>query len=808
MNRQIKKILAVIIAVSISIPAVLFAASITSYSYDETRPVVTFGSYPQTKIEDENLISQLNMLVSEDDFIDLNYFYGDYNTKDKTGSFYSAHPESYEFYADVIYNGEKYRALKFTEYRPLNTYEMPIPNDNNNYVNRGGYYKNMIHWFKFDPVEWIILDEDTGLAITKNCIEAQPYNNTRIPDKNFTYENSSIRSYLNNEFLNWAFTESDHAEIITDGDAIRLLTASEVVNEEYGFNSNSGNNDQARMALATNYAIANGCYNFVASSTSEYWGTNWFLQDEYSGNTLMAQICSNGRYGTAYKDAVRGIRPVANFKLENVNKYSINYIVNGKIAKTDYYNEGDTVISYIPSIEGNEFEGWDTAIPETMPAKNIYTGALTSLSSYQLNIDYAGGYDEENKTQLSENIPYGSEITMPSVSKDGYSFEGWSSEIPDTMPAHNINVSALWKANRHYIDWITDGNVNRVEYEFDSLITPPEIPDKEGYVSNGWDAEIPGKMPDKNLTFTAQYSVNSYKINWIANGNTTTQSYDYGSAINPPASPQAAGYTFIKWSPNIPETMPAKDLTFTAEFKKSSYTVTWIADGKITKENYEVGSAIKSPASPGKSGYEFIKWSPDIPAEMPESDLTFNAEFKPVTYYVTFIADGKQVGEKIPFTVETDSISAPAVPVKEGYTGKWSPYNLAASDITVTAVYQKNPEPQKPSDTEFRLPAFKEQSADYKTIVSVSLKINNVPDGAEVYIAGKPAKKDGSTYTAYIGQITETKTVNVEIRQNGKTVDSSTVKINVDTGFFSKLISVIVNFIFNLFKWKNITLNF
>ena len=58
-------------------------------------------------------------------------------------------------YADVTLNGEKYRAVKFTEYRPYWSYY--LANTAYSYLDENGYYKNTIYWFKYPPVILVVL---------------------------------------------------------------------------------------------------------------------------------------------------------------------------------------------------------------------------------------------------------------------------------------------------------------------------------------------------------------------------------------------------------------------------------------------------------------------------------------------------------------------------------------------------------------------------------------------------------------------------------------------------------------------------
>ena len=132
-----------------------------------------------------------------------------------------------------------------------------------------------------------------------------------------------------------------------------------------------------------------------------------------------------------------------------------------------------------------------------------------------------------------------------------------------------------------------------------------------------------------------------------------------------------------------------------AEHRKE-YTATFVADGETVKEikfTIDTGS-VEAPSVPEKTGYTG-KWES---YSLGAKDITVNAVYTPLKYTAKFIADGKTVAE-VQFTVETESITEPAVPEKAGYTGEWSKYTLGASDIEINAVYTEIPaEPATPDE--------------------------------------------------------------------------------------------------------------
>jgi len=124
------------------------------------------------------------------------------------------------------------------------------------------------------------------------------------------------------------------------------------------------------------------------------------------------------------------------------------------------------------------------------------------------------------------------------------------------------------------------------EQVFDSEIVAPKIA-REGYSFTGWQPSLLETVPASNVTYTAQWRVNQYEVAFDGNGGAlgdralpsvvTTQ--DYGSAIVPP-SVSRAGCTFEGWTPDVDATVPARDVSYTAQWKVWDVTIE-SADVKI-----------------------------------------------------------------------------------------------------------------------------------------------------------------------------------------------------------------------------------
>ncbi len=188
-----------------------------------------------------------------------------------------------------------------------------------------------------------------------------------------------------------------------------------------------------------------------------------------------------------------------------------------------------------------------------------------------------------------------------------------------------------------------------------------------------------------NITITAEYALNTYTIDFVADGKVIAS--DTFTAedmdITVPTVPEKAGYRGV-WEAY---TLIFENLTVDAVYTPIQYTASFAVDGKvIATDTFTVEDLVLDvPEVPAKIGYigEWEKYT------IVASDITVNAVYTPIKYTATFMADGKEVG-RVQFTIEDKTLSAPEVPTKVGYTGAWESYSLEAKDITVNAVYTAN----------------------------------------------------------------------------------------------------------------------
>lgn len=123
---------------------------------------------------------------------------------------------------------------------------------------------------------------------------------------------------------------------------------------------------------------------------------------------------------------------------------------------------------------------------------------------------------------------------------------------------------------KYHLTYLVDNEVYKdYELEENTAITPEQAATKEGYTFSGW-SDIPSTMPAHDVTVTGTFSINTYKLTYKVDGEVyRTYDVEYGATITPEAAPTKEGYTFSGWS-EIPTTMPAHDVIVTGTFTQET----------------------------------------------------------------------------------------------------------------------------------------------------------------------------------------------------------------------------------------------
>ena len=401
-----------------------------------------------------------------------------------------------------------------------------------------------------------------------------------------------------------------------------------------------------------------------------------------------------------FKDIYTKNEALTLYPVWNTNKYTITFDTNGGSEIAPITQDYGTEITAPdnPTRKGYTFKGWDKEIPETMPAENITVKAQWKINQYTITFDTNGGSEIAPITK-----DYGTEITVPdNPTRKGYTFKGWDKEIPETMPAENITVKAQWKINQYTITFDTNGGseIAPITQDYGTEITAPDNPTRKGYTFKGWDKEIPETMPAENITVKAQWEINQYTITFDTNGGSEIVpiTQDYGTEITVPDNPTRKGYTFKGWDKEIPEAMPAENITVKAQWKINQYTITFDTNGgsEIAPITQDYGTEITAPDNPTRKGYTFKGWDKEIPETMPAENITVKAQWEINQYTITFDTNGGS--EIAPITQDYGTeITAPDNPTRKGYTFKgWDkeiPETMPAENITITARWKDTEKP-------------------------------------------------------------------------------------------------------------------
>ncbi|MDE6096613.1 MAG: InlB B-repeat-containing protein, partial [Muribaculaceae bacterium] len=123
-------------------------------------------------------------------------------------------------------------------------------------------------------------------------------------------------------------------------------------------------------------------------------------------------------------------------------------------------------------------------------------------------------------------------------------------------------------------------------------------------------------------TVSGSFAVNAYKLTYIVDGQEyKSVNVNFGEKITPEEAPEKEGYTFVEWE-NLPETMPAEDVSVTAIYSANLYKLTVYLDGEIYLEyELKMGDIIEIPEPELPAGTKFNGWDKEIPDTMPAYDL-------------------------------------------------------------------------------------------------------------------------------------------------------------------------------------------
>ncbi len=325
------------------------------------------------------------------------------------------------------------------------------------------------------------------------------------------------------------------------------------------------------------------------------------------------------------------------------------------------------------------------------------------------NEGYIIGDDDAKNEKVIVKGYYGQPIDIPGddrLYREGYSFAGWDSEVPDTFTENTVH-KATWEIESYNANfYVVDENSNKelvdtVEFEFGAPIVAPEYTAPEGYEFSGWDVE--GEtMPAENVDFEATLTPIGYKVTYTISGLPADKGVTapeaqtglkVGDEVVIAAAPEVPGYDFDGWyDENDNEyysdgtdtiNMPAADLNLSGKYTAQEFSISYNTNGagEIDDDVYKCDETVDSLPVVSKEGFEFLGWyegetKVEAGFKMPARDMALEAKWKEKEYKVEYYyAVGGELYETLTFKAG-ETIVHPEAPTVEGFTFKgWADEN-------------------------------------------------------------------------------------------------------------------------------------
>ena len=489
-------------------------------------------------------------------------------------------------------------------------------------------------------------------------------------------------------FAGWVYANGDDVTFpVTLGlDPISVYakwTANPIFIEFYdGESFISGGEQNCGEAIAAPDAPAKAGYNFVGWVDAE-------------GNAMPATVpTADAKYYTKYEAA----------------NYNVTFKADGETVRSEEALFGSTIVPPdAPSKVGNTFKGWavegTTDIVTFDENTTVPVGGVTYVAIFEVNT-YKVTYYVDNVIVHTVDVKYGDPIPEYTYTPEaGESFGGWTTTIPETMPANDVNIYGTTSTNNYTVTFNVNGKeYAKLSFAYGATVTAPAYTVPEGYSFTGWN--LPETMPAENITLDATLTKNSYFVKYyLFEGDTEPYkefTVYYGDVIPVPDEPEKPGYQFQGWDyENLgTATMPAQALNIYANMAKEEYAIEFEgADGTIVSDwiGY-YGDVINADQAPEvtKEGSRFVGWTVNgVDVTFPytvKGDTTFVPKFTTNGYILTYIVDGEVYSRN---TYDFGAaLPAADTPTKEGHTfSGWdreTPATMPAEDITISGSFTPN----------------------------------------------------------------------------------------------------------------------
>ncbi|WP_320965706.1 doubled motif LPXTG anchor domain-containing protein [Hungatella effluvii] len=550
-------------------------------------------------------------------------------------------------------------------------------------------------------------------------------------------------------------TPYETAETYLYGTAVKLKEAPE--KEGYTF---SGWDHEEDFTMPAENVVINGSFSinsykvtyevdgnaYGKEETYEY-GSAVTLQKEpeKEGYTFSKWDHEDGFAMPAHDVVIKG-----SFK---INSYKVTYKVDGEqVGEAETYEfNAPVTLREAPEKEGYTFSGWSRDTGFNMPAKDVVIEGSFTINNYTVTYLVDG-----KQTGETETYQYNQEVTVKAdAEREGYTFSGWSSEdVKENfiqkllsnsiagrtfhMPAKNVEIEGSFDINSYKVTYKVDGKpVGEVEtYNYGTLVTVRQSPEKEGYTFSGWSRTEAFEMPAEDVVIEGSYKINSYTVTYKVDGEQygEKETYEYGAAVTLREKPSREGYTFKGWSYENGFKMPAEDVVIEGSYEINSYTVTYKVDGQQygEPEVYKYNELVRLKSEPTKEGYTFSHWNYGEDFRMPAKDVVIEGNFGINSYTVTYKIDGVQYGSTETYEYGS-AVTLREEPEREGYTfNGWNRkgnFTMPAGDIVIEGSFKIN-----------------SYTVTYKVDGEISGETESYEYGADVSLREEPVK-EGYTFS-------------------------------------------------------------
>ena len=342
-------------------------------------------------------------------------------------------------------------------------------------------------------------------------------------------------------------------------------------------------------------------------------------------------------------------------------------------------------------------------------AKSTLTGTIAADGSLVLSIYYSRNQytiTYANTDLEPDTYYYGATVSARTPEKAGYAFQGWEEEVPSTMPAQNITLTAKWNENpADYTDYdiaVAAANAKKAEANYDKTYTEAS--------RKALDAALAVDVSNKKLSEQGVVDAQTAAINAAVKGlekmtyNATfyVDGEEYrvvptkvGEQIVAPEAPSKQGYTFTGWTPEV-GTMGIEDVSFNAVFSAGTvaYTVeTYVMDvtgnyGDAAIENKSATTGETVSVTPeAREGFSVAAESVLSGEVKADGSLVLKVYYSRNQYKLT--VDGNVTNVYYGAAI---SVAEPAA--REGYTfAGWDrdvPETMPASDVTLVSQWNEN----------------------------------------------------------------------------------------------------------------------